>query len=45
MNGRWLGYGRDWEINDGKWTLELVSSDTSPESIAEWDRPAEDAAG
>ena len=44
MNGRWLGYGREWEINDGVWTLELVSSDTSPSSIAEYDRPVEDAA-
>jgi transcriptional regulator with XRE-family HTH domain len=43
MAGRWLGYGRDFDINDGPWTLERVTSDTSAESIAEHDRPAEDA--
>jgi hypothetical protein len=30
MNGQWLGYGRDFDINDGPWTLELVTADTSP---------------
>jgi hypothetical protein len=45
MSGRWLGYGREFEINDGPWVLELVTADTSPQSIETWNRPVEDAAG
>jgi transcriptional regulator with XRE-family HTH domain len=41
MAGRWIGYGRDWEVNSDEWTLELVTADTSPGSIDEWNRPAE----
>lgn len=33
LTGRWLGYGRDFDINDGPWTLTLVSSDTSREQM------------
>jgi len=33
MRGQWVGYGRDFDLNTGPWTLELVSSGTSQEVI------------
>ena len=30
---QWVGYGRDFDLNTGPWTLELVSSDTSTEAM------------
>jgi transcriptional regulator with XRE-family HTH domain len=42
MSGKWVGFGRDFDLNTGPWTLELVSSDTGPESLATYNRPAED---
>jgi transcriptional regulator with XRE-family HTH domain len=41
MAGKWVGFGRDWELNTGPWTLELVTADTSPESLARYNRPVE----
>ena len=43
MAGKWVGFGRDFEINDGPWTLELVSSDTGKEAMARYDRRPETA--
>jgi transcriptional regulator with XRE-family HTH domain len=42
MSGKWVGFGRDYEMNTGPWTLELVSTDVSDKSMAEFDRPVED---
>jgi len=39
MVGKWVGFGRDFETNTGPWVLELVSSDTGPEAVAEYNRP------
>ena len=43
LSGRWLGFGRDWDINDGPWTLELVTSDTSHEAMTRYSQPIEEA--
>lgn len=43
MAGRWVGYGRDFEINDGPWTLELVTSDTSKQAMDKYNHPVETA--
>jgi hypothetical protein len=43
MAGKWVGFGRDFEINDGPWALELVSSDTGKEAMARYDRRPETA--
>jgi hypothetical protein len=43
MRGQWVGYGRDFDLNTGPWTLELVSSDTSKEAIERYNRPTESA--
>jgi transcriptional regulator with XRE-family HTH domain len=42
MAGKWAGFGREYEVNTGPWSLELVTADTSPESIEKYDRPVED---
>lgn len=41
LKGRWLGFGRDFEINDGPWSLTLVDSDVSEDGIARWNRVPE----
>lgn len=43
MKGQWVGYGRDFDLNTGPWNLELVSSDTSKEAIAQFNRLPESA--
>lgn len=41
MAGKWAGFGRDFDINTGPWSLELVTADTSPGSMARYNRPVE----
>jgi hypothetical protein len=41
MSGKWVGFGRDFDLNTGPWTLELVTGDTGPEAQAEHNRPVE----
>ena len=40
MTGKWVGFGRDFELNTGPWSLQLVTNDTSPEAIERYNRPA-----
>lgn len=42
MAGKWAGFGRDWDVNTGPWTLTLITADTSPEAIERYNRPAEE---
>jgi transcriptional regulator with XRE-family HTH domain len=42
MAGKWVGFGRDWDVNVGPWSLALVTHDTSPETIERYNRPVED---
>jgi transcriptional regulator with XRE-family HTH domain len=39
MSGKWAGFGRDFDVNTGPWSLELVTHDTSPETMEEYNRP------
>jgi hypothetical protein len=39
MRGQWVGYGRDFDLVTGPWTLELVSSETGKEAIEQFNRP------
>jgi hypothetical protein len=39
MVGKWVGFGKDFDLNTGPWTLELVSADTGPKAMAEYNRP------
>jgi len=37
MTGKWLGFGRDFDLNTGPWSLQLVSSDTGKEAMRRFD--------
>jgi transcriptional regulator with XRE-family HTH domain len=37
LDGRWIGFGKNSEINDGPWSLELADSRLTPEAISRWD--------
>jgi hypothetical protein len=39
MDGKWAGFGRDYEVNTGPWSLELITHDTSTATQAEYDHP------
>lgn len=41
MSGKWVGFGRDFDLNTGPWSLELVTSDTSPRAMQEYNRPVD----
>jgi hypothetical protein len=41
MSGKWAGFGREFEINTGPWTLELVTADTAREAMERYDRPVD----
>jgi hypothetical protein len=43
MTGRWIGFGRDLEINDGPWTLTLVDGQISPDAVERWNREPQPA--
>jgi len=40
MVGKWAGFGRDFDVNVGPWSLELVTHDTSAEAQEQYNRPA-----
>jgi hypothetical protein len=44
MAGRWVGFGRDFDVNDGPWTLELVSGDVGKDAMRRFNTPPEPAA-
>jgi hypothetical protein len=39
MTGRWVGFGRDFDLNTGPWNLELVTSSVTDETMTEYSRP------
>jgi transcriptional regulator with XRE-family HTH domain len=42
LSGKWVGFGRDFEVNTGPWELSLVTDDVSQESMAAYDRPVDE---
>lgn len=40
MTGKWVGFGRDFDLNTGPWTLELVTGTVTEETLKEYSRPA-----
>ena len=42
MAGKWAGFGRDYDVNTGPWSLELVTRDTSLETQEKYNRPVDD---
>ena len=43
MTGKWVGFGRDFDLNDGPWTLELVTSDTGKAALERYNKIPEPA--
>lgn len=41
MSGKWVGFGREFDLNTGPWTLELVTADTGHKTQDEYNRPVE----
>lgn len=39
MTGRWVGYGRDFDVNTGEWSLKLVANSAGREAMERWNRP------
>ena len=40
MTGKWVGFGRDFDLNTGPWTLELITSTVTEETLKEYSKPA-----
>jgi transcriptional regulator with XRE-family HTH domain len=43
MTGKWVGFGRDFDLNTGPWSLQLVSSDTGKEAMRRYNANPEPA--
>jgi hypothetical protein len=40
LTGRWLGFGKDFQINNGDWMLTLESRSLAAESISSYELKA-----
>jgi transcriptional regulator with XRE-family HTH domain len=41
MTGKWVGFGRDFDLNTGPWSLELLTSSVTGETLDEYSRPVD----
>jgi hypothetical protein len=41
MAGKWLGFGKDFDVNTGPWELVFQESSTTPETLERYSRPPE----
>lgn len=41
MSGKWVGFGRDWDVNTDAWSLTLVDSSVDAAAYARWNREPE----
>jgi transcriptional regulator with XRE-family HTH domain len=39
ISGKWVGFGKDGDVNTGPWTLTFLDASTSKAAIAQYDRP------
>lgn len=39
MTGKWVGFGRDFDLNTGPWSLQLITADTSEAAVERYNRP------
>jgi transcriptional regulator with XRE-family HTH domain len=44
MSGKWVGFGRELEVNTGAWTLTLVDERVDAEAVERWNRVPDTAA-
>ena len=45
MAGKWVGFGKDFDVNTGPWSLELLDSSTAKAAVERWSRPPEASVG
>lgn len=43
MSGKWVGFGRELEVNVGPWSLTLVDEQVSVEAVERWNRTPEES--
>jgi transcriptional regulator with XRE-family HTH domain len=41
LAGKWVGFGKESEVNTGAWSLTLVDEQVGPDAVERWNRPAE----
>jgi hypothetical protein len=41
MSDKWAGFGREFDLNTGTWTLTLVTADTGAGAQEQYNRPVE----
>jgi transcriptional regulator with XRE-family HTH domain len=44
LSGKWVGFGKESEVNTGAWSLTLVDGHVDAAAVGRWDRPAETGA-
>jgi hypothetical protein len=44
LSGKWVGFGKEGEVNDGPWSLTLVDEHVDAEAVERWNRAPEEAA-
>lgn len=42
LAGKWVGFGKELEVNSGPWTLRLVDAEFSDEAVRRWNREPEE---
>lgn len=41
LSGKWVGFGKEGEVNDGPWSLTLVDEHVDQEAVERWNRVPE----
>jgi transcriptional regulator with XRE-family HTH domain len=41
MAGKWVGFGKESEVNTGAWSLALVDDQVGPDAVERWNRPGD----
>ena len=44
LEGKWVGFGKDREMNTGPWRLDFLAGATDQRTLGEYDRPPVDGA-
>ena len=44
LSGKWVGFGKEDEVNTGAWSLTLVDEHVDTEAVERWNRTPEDGA-
>ena len=39
MTGSWVGFGREFDVNTGPWSLKLVANSAGREAMERWNKP------